>query len=413
MRTPSLLAAIKPVTAENGNLLLYRDNAVGFYAAVDLVYDPPTSPGAQPAPMSLSFYTHQTLLVSECLKFSSYDCEKYHCTPNPDDPDVRNYMSFTAHSYWAATNLYLDYDHWGGKIASVIATSCEASTTDSYGQNRYGILGLGTAFAGKSYFNASKPILSIWIAESMKLGELMFEKDLYHFAESATPVTVLKASSNWVSSLSGTIQIGKEKTIDMKVDLLFDLSADSIGLPLSLFNQVIESLDSFGVKNCATGSTYQPTCDLQGDYANLPNITLVSGNSKFVIPPEVYVLQYVDKTSVTLNLKGLSNDLTGESFVTRSYDNCIVLDAKFMIYYYVVFEYQNEDGTTITLYKSGKGAVEPDDGDNGYWWIVVVALLVLIAIGCVVLVSRKKETGKEGIEDDSVHTPLNVGERRS
>jgi len=365
--------------------------------------------------MSLSFYTHQTLLVSECLKFSSYDCEKYHCTPNPTNVDVRNYFSFTAQSYWAGANLYLDYDHWGGQVPSLIATSCEANTTDSYGQDRYGIIGLGTSFAGKSNWNASSPIFSVWVHDNMMLGELIFKKDLYNFAESATPVAVLKASSDWVSTLSGTVEIGKDKTLDMNVDLIFDLSADSIGLPLKIFNQVIEDLDSFGVKNCATGSTYQPSCDLQGDYANLPNITLVSGNSKLVIPPKVYVLEYVDKTSVTLNLKGLSNDLTGESFVTRSYDNCIVLDAKFMNYYYVVFEYQNENGSTITFYKSGKGAVEPDDGDNGSWWIVVVALLVLIAVGCVVLLLRKKKENdnREAIENESMHTPLNVDDRRS
>lgn len=409
---PSLLAAqgvstIKPLTDENENVLLFKDN-VGFFVAVDLLYDPASS---YSVPMSLSFYTYQTLLVSDCFKFKSYDCEKYHCTPNPINIDVRNYFSFTAHSYWAGTNLYVNYDHWGGQVASVIATSCEGNPIDSYGQRRYGILGMGTSFAGKSHYNASKPIFSVWIADDMKLGELVFKKDLYHFAESATPVAVLKANLDWVSTFSGTIEIG-EKSIDMNVDLIFDISSDSIGLPVGIYNQVIENLSGFGVKDCTAGSTYQPLCTYKGKYEDLPNITLVSGNTKVVIPPKVYVLASVDRTSVTLNLKGLSNALTGNSFVTKSYDNCIVLDAKFMNYYYTVFEYQNEDGSTITLYKSGKGAVEPDDGDGGYWWIVVVVLLVVIAIGCVAVLLRKKtRSERESIENESVHTPFNVNER--
>jgi len=270
---------------------------------------------------------------------------------------------------------------------------------------------MGTSHTGKSNFNASKPVFSISIADDGKSGELLFKKDL-SYAQSETPVTVLKASLDWVTTLSGTMQIGNH-TIDLDVDLVFDLGSDSIGLPLSLFNQVIEYLGLFGVKTCTAGSTYQPNCGYNGYYKDLPDITLVSDDTKVIIPPSVYVKNWDGghnyESYLYLNFKGLANNLPGPSFVTRSFDNCIVMDSRFMNYYYSVFEYQGQDaGTTITLYKAGKGAVNPDDGN--FWKIVLIGSIV-IAVGtisccCGVALKRKRRT------DYSTNGSVNVNEQQ-
>jgi len=396
---------------KSGNVPLYKDDA-GFYVEVDLLYDSTTKSGSvigpDTVPMMLGLYTSQTLLTYNCLHFNRYDCKKYKCNAHEQDIDNRNYLYFTPESYWAGVNLYLDYVNWGYKAGTLIATNCITGAQDTYGADRSGVLGMGTSLDGKSNFNASNPIFSLAIADDFKSGELLFKKDLHNHAQSATPVTVLKASRDWVSTLSGTIEIG-EKTIELDAKLIFDISSQSVGFPLNLYEQVIENLGEVGVTDCLAGSTYQPSCTYKGKYEDLPNITLVSGNMKVEIPPKVYVLNYVDQTSVTLNLKGLSSERIGSSFVTSTYQNYIVLDARFLNYYYAVFEYQDQDGTTITLYKSGKGAVDPDDGDGSYWWIILIVLLVLIVVGCVVMFLRKKRKNERtSAGNDSIHAPFNV-----
>jgi len=396
-KKPSLTpSAIKPLTSKSGNVPIYKDDT-GFYVAVDLQYDSSRASepdfGPDTVPMILGLYTAQTLLVDSCLSFTSYNCEKYHCNPNPQDLYNLNYLYFTAFSYWADTNLYLDYENWGYQSASIIATSCVASTTDTFGQGRSGVLSLGTAHTGKGNFNASSPVFSILINNDSKSGELLFKKDL-SYAVYDTPQAVLKADSNWNAAVYGSLQVG-DQSINVNLYLIFDLATDAIGLPLKLYNQVITSLGVYGVTDCDAGSTYLPTCKFAGAKTaeNLPNITIVTETTRLVIPDSIYVLSRDEQEgTVRLNLKALSNDLTGPSFVTKSYENFIVLDSRFMSYYYTVFEYKNQEETTISLYKAGTPIVKPG---NEYWRIILIGSIVLLVVTivcCCVMAMRKKKS---------------------
>ena len=332
----------------------------GYYVNANLA-DPATSTSQDTVKMMLGLSSSDVLLIQQdCLGFKQYDCPHYHCNEIPEAQQTVNYPDFTAETIQASSAyVSLDNANWELKGRALLATSCSTGRNDDYdddndddddddlkGTNRYGIIGLGTQGTSKDNFIKNKTF-SISFTSDFKSGVLKFSKDDRYYFQKRT----LKANANWVSPLKGFLVVN-EFWQNFRANIAFDINAETIGFPPKLFKMIVKQIEKSQRKNnmTCTNDTYQPTCNFTGFISDLSDIRLVGPYPCTIgIEPEAYVKNATDVyvINITLNIQALnSSSSSGRSFVTSDYENTIILNARAMSPYYIVF---NASGPTNTI----------------------------------------------------------------
>lgn len=409
----SNLPILNAYATKKGNVPIYKDNN-GFYVQVDLSDDfyeaSDSTLGPWTVEMMLGLYTSHTLLAQDCLDFQSYNCSSdTSCVVGDSQPADYDFPSFSTAAYLAWLNMFLDYNNWDFKDLSLIATSCKSNVTLPYGSSRSGIVGLGIADGAATNFDSFE-VFSIHIDEDMLEGILMFGTDLDSYAASSSATATLLTDENWTTSALGKIQIG-DTELALNATILLDINEDTVGFPLALYQQIISSLNTVMDFECSSDTAY-PTCPYTGSVSGLPDIVLNLDGQSIPIPGSAYAKGATgDGTGVILNMRGYSSSLNGTSFVTKTYENCIILGYNFLANYYTVFNGTSETSVTITLYPTATPSSSPS------WLITLIEVLgalafVLICI-CLYCVCRKKFKRKtrprNQVGPESATAPLMVG----
>lgn len=381
---------------QSGTVPLVRDE-LGFYASVDLASyssdasDTTPNPGGTVNAM-LALYSPTSSLITNCLNFSGYSCYQPRCSAFNGSNATTDYLYFTAQGYEAAALLYLDYNNWFLENYAMIITSCDTNANTSlYANTREAIVGLGVSAESKPNF-MNNPSFSVFIAKNLSNGDLIFSLDETKIQEH-TNGTSITCDENWRISTSTKSYLKIRKhNITLNASIIFDITMDSIGLPQYLYNQVLGLFNETDNITCSD-SILLPSCDYNGNITDLPNITIfIQKNQTIVIPPAIYVQNALNQTSnvssITLNFRALSPNLSNDNYVTPKYDNHIILDMNFMSYYYTYFHSGGTWGQKfkITLYISGQGVVPDDSSNNSLIYVIIgiVALIILIGVGCFV-----------------------------
>jgi len=375
---------------KSGHIPLYK-NSRGFYAGVDLTRDNSSWPyfGPNTVSMELAFYSNQTLLITDCLSFTKYDCNKYQCNQFNWSYVETNYPYFTADGMSAEAQVYLDYGHWNLNDYALIATKCYSSTLNNYGSGLSGILGMGLIPEnGVRNYNVSNPIFSLHLKPVSGMDAiLMFQKDL-RYASSFSPAFTLQADQNWITNFSGYIQMEQEFITLNPMSIILDLYADTIGFPVDIFSSILQKFAAYGV-NCY-GSMSRPNCTRQStsSLSTLPRLKIflhLPHTGIIDLKPDVYVLNYSSYSpssqvpSFTLNMKALSSKITQENYVTPAFDNCIILNAEVASQYYIVFEATSLKFPIISFYSATNNPPVPGSIP---WWGFGIGGVILAGIIC-------------------------------
>jgi len=364
----------------NTSVVSIRKDERGFFVEADFIYDGPEEAGDQQKayPVLLGLYTSQTLLASTCSKFSHYDCDSFSCYPF--DETAISYPYFTAKGVYATALAYVDYSRWRLSSDAILADSCGPEGV-SFGSGAYGILGMG--IDGDSDYNfIGSSVFSIYLKEDLLSGLLIFKKDM-SYATSSIPVAVILTDKNWQAQMNGKIQIEQyEYSISSK--LIFDINADAIGFPSDQYFTILENLSNFGVF-CKGDTSSRPNCDYNGNISDLPNINLINGTVRIPIAPQIYVQDggnTENVTSIVLDMRAIGTNYSEKAFVTDDFSNTIILDAKFMSYYYTVFEgATNKTSDKVTIYYTD---YSPHNPPKDYTWIyVLIAVTIIMILGFV------------------------------
>ncbi len=272
----------------------------------------------------------------------------------PNYQQTISYPDFTANTIQASACVSLDHTYWELQGKALLAISCSTQRTDLKGNNRYGVIGMGTQGSSKGNFLKSKTFSVHFPSLDVKNGTLKFspkELDGFYF------LTYFTTNANWVVPMRGYIQTAGFSE-GFTGSMIFDINADAIGFPPRLFEIFIRSLEEkewMQGLSC-TRDIFQPTCNYTGYIRDLTEIDISAGqpqnnSRRFDIKPELYVLNAKSKDdyvySITLNLQALNSSFSsGKSYVTADYENTIVLDARAMSYFYLIF---NATGNTNTI----------------------------------------------------------------
>ena len=350
-------------------------------------------------PMLLGLYTSATLLVTNCQKFLSYQCEDYPCINFPDNKTAQHFPYFDAQGHFIKPAVYLDNLNWNLETKTIIAQNCIHSYDDNYGSGTYGIVGMGVTDSSWANYRGQVPLFSIYLDQEGNDGQLLFRRDLNKAAEKNLTTSVI-ADNNWrISNVSG-IQV-ESHVVPMNLNLMFDLNSDVIGLPLEQYQNVLDILNKneFGMQ-CSTGeSKYKPTCNYQGQLNKLPDINIEIGEQIIIIPPEIYLENALeDKNSedytLTLNLRAVDSSLkTPENYVTNYFNDFIILGSCVMKYYYIVFDgtlYLNNK-TNIEFYRAILERNNKDSTNPDYKVFIIVIIVAVVMAVLIVKRTKRRE----------------------
>ena len=321
-----------------GQVSLKRSNN-GFFISAELPDSLNTNLTTNTADMILALYTDNTLLFN-------YNCSDYKsCHINSSTTVAASFPYFTAEGEYASVDASLSSGYWKLSSDAIVNT-----TEGNYSINSttpYGIIGMGLDGNASANF-INQPSFSISLTANGDSGQLLFTPDM-SLAESDTPQAKLSAGSNWHIHGVNTIDIGFYINVK-NTSLIFDLNSDTIGLPLTIYNQVLEALESQYGLVCSTDTYYKPVCSNYQMKDDFPGLKINIGDQSISIPSSVYVQggdADIQTYAVSLSLKALSSNLTGESYVTPVYENYIILSYPVLAYYYTVFDGNSQ---TVTLY---------------------------------------------------------------
>jgi len=370
----------------SGIVDLKKDSALdgSFYVETDLTYHPskssknPNAPGT--VKMMISIPNQDSVVSSMCLNFTNYDCSKYNCSQYGDTRLIE-YPYFSTKAQRGRADLYLDYNHWSLEKSAAdlfFARECQ-SKKNNLGSGRYGVIGLGISEFSQENFKSSKAF-SFQIDSDLSKGKILFKNDPSTYANSSSPVLVVSANSTWQKEIEqGTLEVDIYLIV-FKGNLAFDINSDAIAVPDLKYRDLLFYLNNFFEIECGS-EPYRPICNSKEKIHDLPNITLNINQNKIHIPPKVYATA-INETAFYLNFRGTSPDLTGKSYVTPSFKDSIILDARFMSYYYTVFDFSTGKND-IYLYKAKEVGPQPQsDPDSSYtFWIALVIVLVVTFAG--------------------------------
>jgi len=385
----------------SGVIELQKDFS-GFYVEADLSYYPFGSSNSTDSfknydsvKMMVSLSNDETMVATDCLNFSSYDCNKYHCYKEDWSSNL-SFPSFNASVQAAEGYIYLDYFFWGLTSTNLyIAQSCQTGNySEGVGIDRYGVLGLGTGNGSDSNYITSE-LFSVYVKPNLASGKLLFMNDASTYAKkSSEPIYTLQAKSSWQTSVSNASLQLANSTINLSADkLIFDVNSDAIGLPFENYKSL--SLAFFISLNVYCNfDLYKTSCYFIDKIVDLPDITLsINNDTNLTIPSGLYSTPFVkcgNYTCFTLRFKAIGSFLPGKAYVSPAFNNSIILDANFMSYYYTVFD-ATSGSNKIFLYQVDK--TNPDDGD-GLRAIIGGTVAAVFLIGICYCASKKKRVEK-------------------
>ena len=369
-----------------GRVTIYKDS-YGFYVGGDFSYDYSANDrlGPYSYKMMLGLYTSNTLLSTRCINFDYYDCRYWDCNKRFQQYSV-DYPYFSAIGRYAGADLYLDYAYWDLKADAFLAESCN-SNYEYYGQFRSGILGMGTE--GDAWNNfVYYPKFGIYLNKDLSGGKFLFAQDTSYY-NSSFAVTTMYADKNWKVKLNGYIKVGYNN-VPFTGKLIFDMHADAIGLPYATNTAILSYLETYSYVYCRWDTSYQPMCDYNGYISDLPDIVIVNGTNQIPIPPQVYVVDGYRKdyvSMITLNFKVIGSTYTKKNYVTNDYNDAIILDSRFMSYYYTVFD-STYSIPTITLYFANHNSMT---GLQVLFLLIFVGIIIAV-VCCVKAAKRRRPT---------------------
>jgi len=401
----------------SGIIELQKDSNNEFYVEADLASYPFGSSKnstnslqiTDSVKMMISLSNDETLVVTNCLNFSSYDCGKYHCYKEDWNANL-SFPSFNASAQAAEGYIYLGYFFWALTTTNLyIAQSCQTGnySPEAVGLDRYGVLGLGTGNGSDGNYITSQ-LFSVYMKPDLTGGKLLFMNNAGTYAKSEEPSYNLTANSSWQTKISNATLQFSNSSINLTADnLIFDINSDAIGLPNEDFkNLMLGFLADFNIY--CNFVPYKPTvCLFLDKVVDLPDITLsLNNNTNLTIPSSVYSTPFEklkNFTSFTLKFKGIGSTLPSKSYVSPAFNNSVILDANFMRYYYTVFD-ATSGSNKIYLYQAAKST--PDDGDGMNAVIGgTIAAIFLIAI-CYCASKKKRVENSASDKNDSTQAPL-------
>lgn len=375
LSNPTKLRLLNGAVTSQGRIALQKDT-VGFYVNVDFAYNPDDASDSDAddydmGAMSLALYTSQTVLSQSCFDFYEYQCSEFDCTPYTSATSRVDLPYFIAHGYSARSIVYLDYGNWALNNDAIIATTCTGNPDYSIGSYRYGVLGLGLNTTQSNYLNGT--VFSIQLDRYGDSGTLLFDRN-YTITDAASYAASLTASSNFHIDASDTVISIDDTQSTFSGKIIFDLDADAIGFPSSVYQDVLDNLQSANANLFCGTDTYMPQCTYTGKVKHLKSIFITVQNTNIEIPPTVYLQNQTDRHAkidgtVTLNIRSLDSSETGYSYVTPLYENYMILDQNFLSYYYAEFS-QNGDYGSVTIWP-----IYPDnsDSDGCPVWVYIVS----------------------------------------
>lgn len=392
LQTKSLPLFLKAHSASSGIVELKKDfsSASAFYAEAELV----SSSGgtSDTVRMAVIISNAETMVATNCLFFSSYDCNKYSCK-NESKTTTIDFPTFTANV--SSTQGQIRLNDTDLKLSSLyLADSCKTGDTFSeIGTNRYGVLGLASQ---------NSPIFSFLIDPHQTNGQLLFK----NIKSSSSPLYSLSANSTWqLPAKNGAIQV-ENSSISFNGNVMFDINSDAIGLPESIHKSFMNYFSNMDDVDCEIRD-YKPKCHTRKQLKDLPDIILSVNGHLIKIPSQIYTIFMADTETerfFLLGFKATSPSLNVNSYISPSFKDSIVLGANFMNYYYTVFD-ASSGSNMIYLYSSTETPSQPS---NAKWIVLGVVAALLVASICFWAKKRISKTSTP----DSFNTPqtLNAAE---
>lgn len=377
--------------ARNGINRIFKGPS-GYYVGADLRNDryidtSDSDFGPDTVPMQLALYTNETWLATSCLSYSSYNCSDHPCEPYPEQRS-QSLLTFNASGETIAPVVNMDYNNWLLTREAGLASSCETSSGDLQSSGMYGVIGLGRSGNAQYNFIGWYHVFSINVYQNLSGGQLVFGERNYAGFD-VTTTAVLETDPDWVADCGSSciITIGYYTASVRNAKVIFDLDANSIGLPLASYYQVMHYLVEYLNMKC-DDKIYLPVCTYTGSYESLPSIFLMVNGQSITIPPLLYVQDYSlgsgdVSAQITLNLKGVASNLTGSNYVTEPYQNYIILDDRFMSYYTVYFNTSGLNHRITVIY--AKPIVVPPATDPLMPWVLILlgfAVVTLLSALC-------------------------------
>ena len=316
--------------------------------------------------------------------YSEYGCTAY--TSSSSTP-VFPYFQVTE-GYYAKADVILDYTYWQLNTNATIATSCTTTGTN-FGQGRIGLLGLGRN-GTQANFLVNSSLFSVYLDPYYGKSTLLFESNT-NITSISTFVGSLSTNADW-NVLPTSVQIScLNYSVTENLGAIFDINANGIGFPLTIFQAILQTLEGTGTLNCENGTTTPECYYYPKSGFSLPTIKLFiqAQDQEIDLPPDLYISGDLDGTgtaSVTLNLKAVDPSLSGASLVTSAYQNYIIFDKNFLAYYYTEYTAGKEGGYTVTLYKPNFETPGPV-----VWpWIVGGVFGFIVIVGVILFIIKRR-----------------------
>jgi len=355
--------------------------------------------------MVISIANEETIVATNCLSFSYYDCGRYNCFRYSSSGPI-DYPTFTvAGATQIQSYIHLDYSYWNKETSSsfYMATSCgTGDPSSSIGNGKHGVLGLGAGTSSKDDFTSSA-IFSILIDSDLNGGKLLFMKDT-SYAQSSSPLYTFYGNSTWqIPNFSGSILIDGTAIYWKSGNIMFDINSDAIGVPQDMYS-LLRTYFAYTPNVWCNSDLYRPTCYTTQKLEDLPDITISFNNYQLAIPSKIYATYSSTSGSHTtyfyFNFKATGPSMTGKNYVTSTFKDSIILDAHFMSYYYTVFD-ATDNTHTISLYLSSN-----IPGDDTYTkWVAIGAVGVILLVALCCCCAKKK---KAVVVNNATTAPINT-----
>lgn len=310
----------------------------------------PTPSGDQETGMmGIALYTNESFFGGECKNFIKYECDEPDCSTDPTFVRNISYPYFTFKGYSLHAQLFLDYDFFSSTyMGFTYAQSCYPAFTAS-SDAIYGYIGLGLDGYNINNFVGSFPTFSVFLEKNGAEGSLIFDCDTTKINSTGYNKAVL-TTKNWEITFRDLNL--DQFLIPYSGTVIFDLNLPFIGIPESIYTEVLSALqNTFGVV-CFDPNIFLDGCVYLGDYLKLPPIEI--GN-KLQIPAEIYLHRIsVKQNTYKLKLIPLSTDepeavMNGVK-VTPNYQHHIILGSPFLETFYTCFE-TKPNGYQISIHE--------------------------------------------------------------
>jgi len=370
--------------------------------------------------MLLSLYTNDSFLTT-CPGFIQYDCDLFECEMDELTPS-------------RATYLYQGLEAYGNEVA--IGMKSDAFSVNGYTLtyadscgpgfplNISGILGLG--YSINALFEVNRNF-SIFLSD----GADGFNSALYAgTTDNSERINYDEKYSfnggtdeNWMINVDSIqVSVGNEVlpfniTLPDNYKALFDLNTDVIGLPIDVYNNVLEILLYYGLR--CDASLYRPNCTFLVDIYPLPTLHLIidrESGSMVEIKPEAYIQAFKlgDSYTYSLQLGAITQDRPSNMVVNSKYANRIILGRPFLTYYYVHFSVgANYNKHYITIHTAN----HKQPGFLTDWAKIIMAIAAFVftvsLIGICIFICMKKKASKPEFEEWNQSTPIEASRQNA